>query len=202
MAHYNYFPTNYIIILFSLIFILTVYYIHVDKKNHINEIDYKYTDTLIDKVKKLLLNLQFEQSDKREYLEKRDEKVLYDDFYPPERRLPEYQYPFNNIKKKIWNIPTNGYPDNYQLMGIVIRSNTETAYNLFGRQKYPRSNQYEYYVEGQMHNTKIKIPIKVKGDREIYNKQEIHIHGTDPSKGPFIVELYDYDLPRYNPYDY
>ena len=53
-----------------------------------------------------------------------------------------------------------------------------------------------------MHNTQIKIPIKIKGDQEIYNKQEIHINVTDSTKGPFIVNLYDYDVPRYNPYDY
>ena len=139
--------------------------------------------------------------EKRIMLTNRDQNVLLNDFTPPERRVPSHAYP-NSVIKQQFNIPTRGIPDNYQLLGIVMRDNTETAYNLFGRQKFPRSNQYEYYVEASMNDNKVKIPIKIKGDNEIYNNYEIYIQGTDISKGPFVVKLYDYDIPRYNPYDY
>ena len=285
LSNNNYLPLNNIIILFCIIFGSTIFYIHIDKKKHINENDYKYTDTVIDKLKKIIQNQNIidrkidianrrsyedninhnqniidrnidianrrvyennindrnidianrrayenninhdeeiidrknnianrrahenninhdeEIIDRRIYLNNRDKRVLEDNFYPPERRASEYQYPVKDTKK-YWNIPTNGYPENYQLLGLVLRNNTETAYNLFGRQTFPRSNQYEYYVEGVMNNMQVKIPIKIKGGKEIVDNQEVHIEGTNHPKGSFIVKLYDYDLPKYNPYIY
>ena len=46
-------PTNYVIIIFCLSIGLAAWYIHSDKKKHINDIDYKYTDTLINKITKV-----------------------------------------------------------------------------------------------------------------------------------------------------
>jgi hypothetical protein len=135
---------------------------------------------------------------KRVLLEERDRNVLDDNFKPPERRLPFHAYP-ENIKHLI-NIPSRGYPDNYQLMGLVIRDNTETAYNLFGRQTYPGSEQYEYYVQKTGINDNVKIPIQIKGNKEIEDEQEINILGTNKEKGSFKIKLYDYNSPRYNPY--
>ena len=139
--------------------------------------------------------------EKRIILEHRDAEVKYNDFKPPERRVPEYIYPTPEVKQLI-NIPTRGYPDNYQLMGVLLRDNTETAFNLFGRQKYPGSNQYEYYAQGTMYNNHVKLPINKKDDRELYDGDEVNIPGTDSTKGLFKVKLYDLDVPRYNPYKY
>ena len=86
------------------------------------------------------------------------------------------------------------------MLGIVLRNNTETAYNLFGRQTFPGSNQYEYYVQGNMDGNIVKIPIKIRGDREIEDGQGIQIPGTDPAKGAFKVQLYKLDSLRYNPH--
>lgn len=134
----------------------------------------------------------------RLFLKKRDESVLYDDFFPPERRVPSHQYP-NAIKNNI-NIPTRGLPDKYQLLGVASRNNTETVFNLFGRQKFPGSNQYEYYVQSTNNNSMYKIPISIKGDKEIEDNMMIHIDTMDHSKGAFTIKLYNYDAPRYNPY--
>jgi len=132
-------------------------------------------------------------------IHKRDHDVLYNNFKPPERRVPEYQYPTDYISTQI-NFPSRGYPEEYQLLGIASRENTETVYNLYGRQKYPGSSQYEYYVMGSDNkNFNVKIPIHVKGDKEIYNNDTVHIHGTDPSKGHFKVNLYNLNAPRYIP---
>lgn len=214
-------PKDYILIILCIIIGFTSWYIYIIKKdtnmfdkvkyyidnikskqnNKIiqpNIINYDVQDTYVNN-NSIDLNNNSIDLNNRIILENRDRKTLYDNFAPPERRLPEYQYPFNI--KNIINIPSRGYPDNYQLMGIVIRDNTETAYNLYGRQTYPSSNEYEYYV--QLHgysDTNVKIPIKIKGNREITDDQEIQIIGTNSSKGIFKVKLYNYDTPRYNPY--
>ena len=137
---------------------------------------------------------------KRKILEYRDSQVKYNDFKPPERRIPEHEYP-NDKLKQIINIHTRGEPDNYQLMGVLLRNNTESAFNLFGRQKYPGSNQYEYYAQGKMQYNDVKLPINNNG-KELYNNDKVKILGTDESKGDFIVNLYKYDEPRYNPFLY
>jgi hypothetical protein len=135
---------------------------------------------------------------KRLLLSNRDRDILLNDFAPPERRVPSYAYPDRYIKSLL-NIPTRGDPDNYQLLGIVLRNNTETAYNLFGRQTYPGSNQYEYYVQASMNDNLVKIPISIKGDKEIEDDQIIDIPGTNQIMGSFRVKLYKLNVPRYNP---
>ena len=144
----------------------------------------------------------------------RDLDVLYNDFAPPERRYP-YTYPntypirysnryIDNSKKQYSdnysiNIPSRGYPDNYQLVGVLLRNNTETVYNLFGRQKYPGASIYEYYVENANNQNNIKIPISIRGDKEVNDGDTITIPGTNKELGDFIVKLYNYDSPRYIP---
>lgn len=233
-------PKTYLIIILCIIMGSVVWYIHMDKKKHLNESEYKYNDTMIKKIIKTIstqnndvqenINKIINQLTKKEnleptlakgplyfidnnhtktfvndtttrknYLKERDAKVVYDDLSPPERRVPEHQYPTATVKQMI-NIPTRGLPDDYQLLGLVLRDNTETAYNLFGRQTFPNSNQYEYYVQATMHNNTVKLPIKVRGDKEIMDHDEISIPGMDKSKGRFTVKLYKFDTPRYNPY--
>ena len=110
---------------------------------------YKYNDNISNMSN--IIPIQTENTIDNEFLKnrtllnKRDANVLYDNFSPPERRVPEYMYP-SVIKNNI-NIPTRGLPEKYQLLGLASRNNTETVFNLFGRQTFPGSNQYEYYVE-------------------------------------------------------
>jgi len=42
----------------------------------------------------------------------------------------------------------------------------------------------------------------VRGDRELEDKQQIDLPWLDKSKGNFVVNIYNFDVPRYNPYDY
>ena len=131
-------------------------------------------------------------NDKKVFLEERDRRVLYDDFAPPERRVPEYMYPNRCVKKNI-NISTRGLPENYQILGLALQNETNTVYNIFGRQTFPSSSQYEYYV--QIDNF-VKIPIFNKGKRELQDGDNVNIEG----KGKFRIKLYNFDTPRYNPY--
>lgn len=214
-------PKNYLIIIFIVFIGLTIWYINISQHLNQNKYDDKLLKKIINSISNIantnttnttnkeeiiknniissLYNKEKELINKKEMLSIRDKNILYDDFIAPERR--DYMT-LNTINmKKLINIPTQGYPDNYQLLGVLLRDNTESAFNLFGRQTYPGSNQYEYYVEGNANNNKAyKIPIKIRGDKEIMDKQRIRIPGTDESKGEFTTKLYNYETPRYIPY--
>ena len=118
-----------------------------------------------------------------------DKRVLYDDFVPPIKR---YKTPYRN--RKYINIPTQGMPDNYQLLGVVMNNNNTKAYNLFGRQTHPSSSEYEYYIIGNIDNTQIKIPLS--NSKEIFDKDSIRVLELNDT---FLVNLYKYDTPKYYP---
>jgi len=134
----------------------------------------------------------------RQLLENRDRSILYDPLIAPERRIDSNQYPIK-IQNLI-NIPSRGYPDNYQLVGVASRKSDEKLVQLFGRQTFPNSNQYEYYVTTSTNGFSNKLPIETRGKRELLDNDMINIHEFDKSKGEFKVKLYDYNTPRYNPY--
>ena len=46
----------------------------------------------------------------------------------------------------------------------------------------------------------VKIPIQTKGQKELYDDDQVRIPGTDETKGLFKVKLYKLDVPRYNPF--
>lgn len=227
-------PKTHTLIIFVIFIGSAAWYIHKDKKKHLNEPDYKYNDLILDNLRKTIIELKSKVTDvenkqsikqkekvseniiiktqdalvtdltaedikRRLFLNRRDKNVLYNDFTAPERRQQEYSYPYNYVKNQI-NIPVRGLPDSYHMIGILLRNKTESAFNLFGRQKFPGSNQWEYYVQGNMKETSVKIPIKIRGDREIEDEQTISVPGSDPSKGNYTVKLYKYDTPRYNPF--
>ncbi len=209
-------PTNHLLIIFCVFTGFAVWYIHNDRKKHLYDPTYNYNDNPLNKVtktieklndnkyeKNIINNLEFELEnediERRQYLEHRDNSVIYNVTTGPERRQPEHAYPYRYVKNQI-NIPTRGLPDNYHMVGVILRNNTESAFNLFGRQTYPGSNQWEYYVQGSMNNNDVKLPIGIKGNREIEDGQTIMVPGMDPSKGAFKVKLYKYDAPRYIPF--
>jgi len=156
----------------------------------------KKTDTNSKILNDLVLKqyLVDEELRRKQYIKFRDENVLYNELAPPERRVPEYEYPWDHVKAQL-NIPTRGYPEPYQQLGIAT-NDEEKAFNLFGRQTYPGSNQYEYYVVGTMGFQQVKIPVGSRGKKEIMDNDLIKIHGN---KGEYRVKLYDYDVPRYIP---
>ncbi len=194
-------PTVHLLIIFCVFIGFTALYIHYDKKQHKDMPDYKFDDSMITKITKIvdernrIKNNEF--IERRNYLDQRDAQTLLNPLAPPERRVPEYQYPFNYIKSQI-NIPTRGYPENYQMLGVLLRENTETAYKLFGRQTYPGSDLWEYYVENDKYNN-VKLPVAIRGNKEMMDGQDVHVPGTDPKNGHFRVRLYKFDTPRYIP---
>jgi len=186
-------PKEHYIILFIVLTIINLYYIY-----SINEKNFKLD--LNNEKNKEIINRPYIQ--KKNFLKKRDRKVVNDDFVAPERRDPEHVYPDREVKNII-NIPSRGLPDNYHSVGVLARIQDEKILQLFGRQKYMGSNQWEYYVTGMdRYGFPNKMPIKVKGDKELYDKDKIDLDWLDKSKGQFEVNLYNFDVPRYNPFDY
>jgi hypothetical protein len=196
-------PKEHYIVLFIVFTIITLYYIYsLNQKKF--KLDLKNPLTSESEKIKEIINkpIVIPFVEKRIILEKRDVAVVNDDFVAPERREPEHIYPDREVKNII-NIPTRGVPDNYQSVGVLVRREDEKILQLFGRQKYMGSNQWEYYVTGMdRYGFPNKMPIKVKGDKELFDKDKIELDWLDKSKGEFEVNLYNFDVPRYNPFVY
>lgn len=196
-------PKEHYIILFFVFTIITLYYIYsLNQKKFKLDLNNPLTSES-EKIKEIINRpIVIPFVEKRIILEKRDVAVVNDDFVPPERREPEHIYPDREIKNII-NVPTRGLPDNYQSVGVLVRREDEKILQLFGRQKYMGSNQWEYYVTGMdRYGFPNKMPIKVKGDKELFDKDKIELDWLDKSKGEFEVNLYNFDVPRYNPFVY
>ena len=134
-------------------------------------------------------------------IDKRDSDAVNDPLKPPNRRLPRHIYP-DHIKDFIFEQPTRGYPDNYHYYGNLIRREDNKIVKLYGRQTYPGSNQYEYYgiTSDGVGSAEVKIPVNVKNNKELYDKDKVNIDFLDISKGEFILYMNDFDRPRYNPF--
>jgi len=117
-------------------------------------------------------------------------KRLSDPLMPPERTHPYMQTQMVPI-----NIPTRGYPENYQQYGILMKNDDSgETFSLFGRREYPGSRSYEYYVTSSSKYNAVKIPIPDK--KEIYDNAEISVPGHT---GLYKVKLYELDSPKYIP---
>ena len=187
-------------LLLILIFIIFLVFIYKNINNQKGSFNDKILNKIIKKLNTKIEN-ENESLEKTNFTKKiihnnetlnetEAKKVYYDDFHQPEQI---------NRNVRI-NIHTRGEPQQYQMKGLLLRENTETAYNLFGRQKFPGSSQYEYYIIANMDRNHVKIPLKMNGDKEIEDGQVINVPGTNQNNGSFIVKLYDYNEPRYIPY--
>ena len=139
----------------------------------------------------------------RKKLKERDVKVVLDPLTPGERRLPAHQVPRGIFKDSI-NISTRGQPDNFQYLGNLIRDTDDMILPVFGRQEYPGSDFYEYYVMlNQDGNFGLKLPInRGKRIREFEEDEIVEIDYFKSNPGKFKYQPFDYDVPRYNPYDF
>lgn len=203
-------PKNYfIIIIFIFSFFTYIHSLMIVEKNK-NEKSIKYenklkylenesdTENTEENVEDDYYEMDVKVNNSNDVFIERDKKVINNILVAPERRLPRHAYPPKYFKDLI-NIPTRGYPDNYQQLGMLIRKSDEKLLKLFGRQTYPGSNKYEYYVVDSNSNTDNKVPLKVSSDKELYDNEKIDIPWLDSSRGNFDVKIFDYNAPRYNP---
>lgn len=144
-------------------------------------------------------NKQNEQNNKTpisffDILMNRDYKVLNDPLTPNERRVDRSQFPRSPLLQAI-NIPTRGYPDNYQYMGNLLRESDERVIKLMGRETYPSSLRYEYYgLTSDPNGTEYKVNIESKN--EIQDGDIVKVSAL----GDFKAMINKYDTPRYNPF--
>lgn len=139
-----------------------------------------------------------------------DEEKLTDPFEAPAKRPERIQMGYPPIMKSSTNslqpYPTRGYPDNYHLLGTLISIDTNKDYNkleqdnqiinLFGRQKYPGSSEYEYYTMISTGNINTKIPLKDQV-RELFTDDEVFIKELNKT---YKVNLYPNEELKYNPF--
>jgi hypothetical protein len=133
----------------------------------------------------------------------RDIRTIYDPMVPPHTRIPRNQFPPDIEKYKyLFEYPTRGYPDNYQLMGALYREADEDSLQLFGRETYPGSTQYEYYViTGYNGSVPMKIPLELEtSNLQLFDGDTINVPTRDPSKGPFKYIKYQNNTFKYNPF--
>lgn len=104
-----------------------------------------------------------------------DYRKLYDPLEDPTTRVDRYLLgPIDY--RRMFNYPTQGYPDTYRWLGILICDEDEPKnkiIKLFGRQKYPNSNDYQYYTMINMDHDQIKVHIHRR--KELYDGDEVEI---------------------------
>lgn len=119
------------------------------------------------------------------------------------------QFRFYEIQssRSVFAVPSRGEPGKFKKLGLLRRSSDNKTVKLFGRQKYPGSSKYDYYVrsveDGSMN---IRIPLEDDFNDEIFDGDEINIpfFDEDGSEGKFkFLETGEiYEAPRYNPWVY
>jgi len=142
------------------------------------------------------------KENKMDPITKVDYLKLYDPFTEPDRRPEREQIPPDYVAQHMY-ISTRGFPENYQVVGTLIKENgnhvplEEKILRLFGRQTYPRSDEYEYYTT--LPDTGIKITIDNRNNKELFDDDTVHIPEL---KSSYKVKMYKKLDPPYNPYVY
>lgn len=129
-----------------------------------------------------------------------DYKTLSDPLTEPQRRPPRHI--FNNmVNNPYFNVPVRGYPDSFSKQGYLIDEslpNNDPAkiIYLFGREKYPSSDTYDYYVVAVIGGNEVKIDLD-KYTREFYGGETVHVPIVNKD---YIVKLDKRADLQYNPY--
>jgi hypothetical protein len=126
-----------------------------------------------------------------------DYKKLVDPLEEPTKRVDRYLLgPLEY--RNLFNYPVRGYHDTPRWLGLLI-NDTDTTDNkiikLFGRQKYPKSNQYEYYAIVNMGMDKIKIHLT--NEKELNDSDPVDIHELGKT---YYVKLNKNDDFGYDPH--
>ena len=222
------FDTKYIILLFIIIILSLVYYIHCkETKPQINHRPIKYSPPIQSPLKKLMSQQKpivinkpppIVIKNQDTYLVNKDYERVTNPLLPPERRN-HYIDPHSHAMVKPGvpiNIPTRGYSGGVQQVGalykqdssddtIKIGNNSEPVIlPLFGMPTYNGSNKWMYYTATDKYN-QVKLPITNK-NRECnveYGCDELYegdIVTIPAYNGNFKVSKYQYDKPRYIPH--
>jgi len=147
-----------------------------------------------------------------QYLHNKAQERIINPLLPPERSYEStYGVPIN--------IPTRGdYSGGYQQLGYLykddidddtkkIGNNTEPVMlPLYGRPTYNGSNKWMYYISSdKFHSIKMPIENKNKKCDSEYGCDELYaddVVDVPSYNGKFKVNIYEYDKPRYIPYQF
>ena len=152
----------------------------------------------------------------RDIVREYDYNKIADPLEDPVRRVARHELMPAVMRRSI-DYPTRGYPDNFTQQGVLIKmrsrknnkeeeeenkenkdnkDNNNKLLRLFGRQEYPGSNKYEYYVLVSSGNDLIKIGLDNKNNKELYCGDNIYISELNED---YRVKLHKYDAPKYYP---
>lgn len=93
------------------------------------------------------------------------------------------------------NYHTRGEKD-FELMGVLYNLNDNRFFNLYGRNLYSNSSNYEYYIQGKDIGG-LEFKISLDQTNEIFDNSIITIPITS---NKYKVSLYDYKKLRYIPF--
>jgi len=124
-----------------------------------------------------------------------EDQPYRDNIYVPDTKQARHYPPFN--------IKTRGPPQEYDMIGFIkdpVDSNK--LQQLYGRQTYPRSDHWNYYVKSDQYH-QIPIPVSVggmsctdeRGCRELTDQSTISVMDKDHTATVYKPEPY-----YYNPY--
>ncbi len=139
-----------------------------------------------------------------------DRKTTFDPLYEPTRRPPRHVI-MPILGNPYFNYPTRGFTDTYSLKGYLVKennnhNNTEDhkgknsdnqILKLFGREKFPNSTEYEYFVSiNTGFDDKIKYFLE-RQTKELYDGDNVYI---DILQSKYRVKLLKDKSMVYNPY--
>lgn len=130
-----------------------------------------------------------------------DYRIITDPLKEPGKRPPRHVIaPL--IGNPHLNIPTRGFPDSFNLQGYLIDDKSTEKHDenkmirLYGRQVYPNSNEWEYYIEVNSNDDKFKFDLE-KQKREIFDGDQVYV---DILKRNYTVKLLKQKGLEYNPF--
>lgn len=140
----------------------------------------------------------------RDIVTEYDYKNLLDPFQEPGRRSSRFDM-INMISNPHINIPSRGYPDSYSVQGYLVDDHNNVDVNdpnkiirLYGRQSYPTGSEWQYYVEINIGNDKLKTDL-CKNRREIFDGDMVYV---ELIKRNYRVKLLKNKTLEYNPFLY
>jgi len=133
----------------------------------------------------------------------------------PERTYgtgPDYDSAGSVYNQPIFNVPTQGYAENYQQVGLLVApggskltgTGERTLVPLYGRRIAARKDKWNYYMRTDGLNP-VEVPVRFKnrdcdddiGCDEVYNGDDVSV----PAEGTtYKVQVYKQKGPVYNPF--
>lgn len=169
------------------------------KVGHKKNIDKIIEKKVNEKLEEIREEHREERDNDEKLLKKYDYKKLYDPLEEPRSRPSKQELGPIGFRRYI-GIATQGYPDNFHLLGTLTTEEHDIMnkiLKLYGREKYPRSVEWEYYTMISTGNDMIKIPLKSNNNnREVYDDDEFYIPELNRT---YKVRLYPKEDLRYNP---